>query len=232
MEKCLKDFENTFLPIIEHLSVYETIKLASTNQAIKKKLIENSSILKSILEFSCLNFNLFPMDISHEEADMVYSVFPEVRKIRANLLFSNDRFFTNIAQFSKLDKLSVYAHAAYENTNSTSLPTKSVTIRSTFQKSKKDAIYNVLSSFPNIERFSLYNGNISEKTIQGLKRRELKILKIHNSIIEDGIGFVKLITQNDTLRYIKMTTDNYKKYPAPMIIMSEILKEIEKNNMK
>lgn len=212
--------------VMKNLSLVNSIYLASTNQSIRDHAIYENKELKRITESGWIDLNIFPNPINRDQIESVNRTFPDLIKIKVNLVDVEDEFLDNLRIFKKLQKLSVELNEGNHNYNLNPLPVKNVTCKAQFYHSNTDCIYSLLRQISCFKKFSIYKGSLSIRTITLLNTRNIEALKIHNSIIKNGSYLVRMILNNKNLRYLKLTTDNLLISSYPTFIASDVINRL------
>lgn len=216
--------------ILSYLTVYDAINLASTNTLIRNHSVRESRSLTYIEQFSRLNLDLFPDQISREEIDAVYRVFPRITKLRINMTFAADHLLDELRKFEHLHKLSVYLDEKDINYNTEGAEIKAVTCRLKYFNSNSDALYSFLWQIRGTKILSIYNGEITTRTIMLIITRNLETLKIHNSIIEKPTRLTEYLIGTNNITYLKLTAENFLISPYPIIIANNFINGITPEN--
>lgn len=216
--------------ILSYLNIYDAINLASTNSLIRDHSVRESRSLTNIDRFNRFNLDLFPGRISKEEIDAVYRVFPKLTKLRINMSFAEDHLLDELRKFEYLHKLSVYLDERDTNYNIDSIQIKAITCRIAYFNSSRDPLYSLLWQIRGTKILSLYNGEITTRTIILIETRDLETLKIHNSIIEKPNRLTEYLLRTTNLTYLKLTAENFLISPYPIIIANNFINGLTTNS--
>lgn len=195
--------------IHKHLSLIDSIKLASTNTIIRDNSIPECKQLGKIHQISCFDFNTFLNNITRTEIEIIKRTFPEIRKLKIDLEKADDHLLDNLSIFTNLQKLSCRLGQSDHNFNLNPLGLKAITCHAEFYLIPSDPIFTLLRQISNTKSVSVHKGHLSLRTLTLIETRKLEILKIHNTIIKNCSCVVRIVLHNENLTYLKITTDNY-----------------------
>lgn len=209
--------------ILQNLNLMDKIFLASTNTVVKNKVFSHCKDIKAIEERGSFNLDILPDMISDDEILTVFKVFPNLRKLKFDLRFCND-IIQNIKIFKNLEKISVYLFEYACPKVFEEIEIKNLTIRQQYYITKNDSVINLLQQIKNLEKFSIYNGKLTTKSLNKLNSYKLKSLKIQNTAIEGlDLDIVLEIIKNENLKVLQSTSEKYFRYPGPTRLIHYLL---------
>lgn len=210
--------------IFDQLNTVDSLQLASTNSVIRWASLSSNKKIRELNERSCFNLDLFPGIISKEEIQNLFFVLPDLRKLKVDTRFVEGDFLLSIKKFESLEKLSLVIYEYKLDNCEPRLSIKSLTLRTNYYTLSIDTIYNFLSQVTDLQKFSVYNGRLSSKAIRILNNMPLRAMKLHNTLIECiECHLVFAILNNRNLEHLKITCDNYIRFPSCFRLIENIL---------
>lgn len=224
----LANCEIPFHDILQELNIVDQVNFASTNTKMKRAVFENSQIMRKIKDNSCFDLDLFPnIPIKQEEIDALHRTFTNLNHLRVSLSRVNDNFLDSLRKFKYLEKLSVYVNARDIIYNQNGVYLNELSIKALYNTSETDVIHSLIRQIHGTQQISIWNGNVSVRTVDVLERRRLRKLKVHNSVIKNCFYFIRYLLSCRSLTHVRITSDNYIVNPYPIYITSDIISQLD-----
>lgn len=211
-----------FEQILNDLPLKDKIRLASTNTTIRELCLFYSRELREINEQGHIDLAIFPDLVTHDDIESLYNTFPDLTKIVTALSHVDDHFLDNLRIFKSLQKLSIYVKGDDINYNRHGLNLPQITIKGKYLDMTTNAIHSLLWQVRGTKKISIYGGHIDHRTIALLSTRNLKILKIQNTVISPTNLLANAILEMNQLDRLHLITSDYFITPHACYTMSDI----------
>lgn len=201
---------NLLHKLLEYLSPFDLVNLASTNRRVKQTILYESKQLQSIQ--LNLDFLVFPFYLNEDQFRLIISVFSHAHRIKLDsisivydLRHNSIALLKSLRYFEKLH-LILDAEDSIKSFKQANLPIQILKVVLNNEYSMDDErIFDLLACAKNLKRFSLTGGILTTTSISQLQMKNLDKISLKNvHFNENVIPLLINVFQKASLKQLKL----------------------------